>query len=123
MSFVSRSSLLDLEAGTAVAGNKSIAATSLSREATELENEISRDELEERARLIKQLTRDIHREVESQNKVLEGMGIEMDTVRRLLSGTADRFRKVFENKNTRNLSTAIVSCVGLVFLLYFLMHR
>eukprot|EP00270_Netrium_digitus_P017329 TRINITY_DN633_c0_g1_i2.p1 TRINITY_DN633_c0_g1~~TRINITY_DN633_c0_g1_i2.p1 ORF type:complete len:124 (-),score=5.35 TRINITY_DN633_c0_g1_i2:560-931(-) len=123
MSFGSRSSLLDLEAGTAVAGNKSIAATSLSREATELENEKSLGELEERARLIKQLTRDIHREVESQNKVLEGMGIEMDTVRRLLSGTADRFRKVFENKNTRNLSTAIVSCVGLVFLLYFLMHR
>ncbi|CAI5479579.1 unnamed protein product [Closterium sp. Yama58-4] len=63
--------------------------------ASEQSNEEALSQLEERARLIKELTKDIHGEVQSQNRFLDGMGLEMDSARRMLAGTVDRFTKVF----------------------------
>eukprot|EP00897_Mesotaenium_endlicherianum_P008161 jgi/Mesen1/7373/ME000382S06575 len=113
-----RSALFDdLEAG----GLK--ASSSYTGEIAEQENDQSLSELEDRARLIKQLTKDIHGEVESQNKFLDSMGIEFESARRVLSGTVDKFTKVFETKSSRNLATIVVSCVALFALVYFITKR
>ena len=98
--------------------------SAFSSEISEQDNEQALSELEGRARLIKQLTKDIHGEVESQNKFLESLvhfpqlyasprhcacqvahltlwvavfceqGIEFEAVRRGLGGTVERFQKV-----------------------------
>ncbi|CAI5490677.1 unnamed protein product, partial [Closterium sp. Naga37s-1] len=72
--------------------------------ASEQSNEEALSQLEERARLIKELTKDIHGEVQSQNRFLDGMGLEMDSARRMLAGTVDRFTKVFSSKQNRGLA-------------------
>ncbi|CAI5973548.1 unnamed protein product [Closterium sp. NIES-65] len=87
--------------------------------ASEQSNEEALSQLEERARLIKELTKDIHGEVQSQNRFLDGMGLEMDSARRMLAGTVDRFTKVFSSKQNRGLAAVVVSCVTLFFILYF----
>ncbi|CAI7867403.1 unnamed protein product [Closterium sp. NIES-54] len=79
--------------------------------ASEQSNEEALSQLEERARLIKELTKDIHGEVQSQNRFLDGMGLEMDSARRMLAGTVDRFTKVFSSKQNRGLAAVVVSAL------------
>lgn len=98
-------------------------SSSYATEIAEQDNEQSLSELEGRARLMKQLTREIHGEVDSQNKFLEGLGVEMDSARRVLAGTVERFTKVFESKSNRSLATVSVSCVAVVLVLYFFLKH
>ncbi|XP_020408289.1 uncharacterized protein [Zea mays] len=48
----------------------------------------------------KQLSGDIHEEVETHNRMLDRMGSDMDTSRGFLSGTVGKFKTVFETKST-----------------------
>ncbi|XP_024401146.1 bet1-like SNARE 1-1 isoform X2 [Physcomitrium patens] len=112
-----RSQLFDsLEDG----GLRSSAPYASTAEIAEQENDRSLGELHDRVNILKRLTGDIHEEVESHNKLLEGMGNAMDVSRSLMAGTMDRFTRAFETKSSRNLATIVVSCVVIFLLVYYL---
>ncbi|KAJ7523403.1 hypothetical protein O6H91_18G050000 [Diphasiastrum complanatum] len=89
-------------------------------EIAEQENDGGLNALEDRVTILKRLTTDIHDEVGSHNRMLDQMGSGMDSARGVMSGTMDRFKRVFETKSGRNMITIITSFVVIFFLLYFL---
>uniref|UniRef100_A0A0D6R4C6 t-SNARE coiled-coil homology domain-containing protein n=1 Tax=Araucaria cunninghamii TaxID=56994 RepID=A0A0D6R4C6_ARACU len=89
-------------------------------EIAEHDNELAMDGLEDRVSVLKRLTADIHEEVEGQNRSLDRMGSDMDASRGILSGTMDRFKRVFETKSSRNMVTLVTSFVVLFLLIYYL---
>lgn len=89
-------------------------------EIAEHDNEHAVDGLQDRVSILKRLTADIHEEVDSQNRSLDRMGNDMDASRGILSGTMDRFKRVFETKSSRNMITLITSFVVLFLLIYYL---
>jgi len=111
-----RSQLLEMEEG----GLRASAPYASSAEIAEQENERGLGELHDRVNILKRLTGDIHEEVESHNKLLEGMGNAMDASRSLMAGTMDRFTRVFETKSSRNIATIVASCVVIFLLVYYL---
>eukprot|EP00250_Pteridium_aquilinum_P005176 c15312_g1_i1 orf=146-517(+) len=111
-----RASLFDnLEDGIARASS-----SYSSLEISEQDNEIAMDGLQDRVGILKMITKDIHGEVESQNRMLDRMGSDMDSSRSMLSGTVDRFKRVFESKSGRSTVTLVASFVALFLLIYFL---
>ncbi|CAN1270635.1 Pentatricopeptide repeat-containing protein At3g12770 [Linum perenne] len=70
------------------------ASSSYSHEINEQANEGALEGLQDRVNLLKRLSGDIHEEVEGHNRMLDGMGNEMDSSRGVLSGTMDRFKTV-----------------------------
>lgn len=112
-----RSQLFDsLEEG----GLRSAPPYASGAEIAEQENERGLGELHDRVNMLKRLTGDIHEEVESHNKLLEGMGNAMDASRSLMAGTMNRFTKVFETKSSRSVATIVASCVVIFLLVYYL---
>jgi len=89
-------------------------------EISEHENDREMDGLQDKVSFLKRLTTDIHEEVESQNRMLDLMGNQMDTSKSMLSGTVDRFKKVFEAKSGRGLLTMVGGFVAVFLLVYFL---
>ncbi|KAJ6313258.1 hypothetical protein OIU77_014711 [Salix suchowensis] len=69
-----------------------------------------------------QLTGDIHEEVESQNRLLDRMGNNMDTSRGIMSGTMDRFKMVFEKKSSRRTCALAGFFILSFFILYYLIR-
>jgi blocked-early-in-transport protein 1 len=69
---------------------------------------------------ILQLTEDIHGEADGHNRLLDGMASAMDASRGIMSGTMDRFKRVFETKSTRTIFTIVGSCVVVFLLVYYL---
>ncbi|KAI5065079.1 hypothetical protein GOP47_0019774 [Adiantum capillus-veneris] len=111
-----RSALFDgLEEGI----NRASASYS-THEISEHDNERDMDGLQDKVTFLKRLTTDIHEEVESQNKMLDFMGNQMDTSRGMLSGTVDRFKKVFEAKSGRSMLTVVAGFIAVFLLVYFL---
>ncbi|KAH7415635.1 hypothetical protein KP509_14G054800 [Ceratopteris richardii] len=111
-----RASLFDgLEEGITRAS-----ASYSSLEISELDNENSIDGLQDRVGILKKLTTDIHGEVEAQNRMLDRMGVDMDSSRGMLLRTVDRFKNVFESKSGRSMLTLVGSFVALFLLVYFL---
>ncbi|KAJ8763324.1 hypothetical protein K2173_001462 [Erythroxylum novogranatense] len=84
------------------------ASSSYSHEINEHGNDRAMDTLQDRVVFLKRLTGDIHEEVESHNRMLDGMGNRMDISRGLMSGTMDRFKMVFEKKSSRRTCTLAV---------------
>ncbi|KAJ7566838.1 hypothetical protein O6H91_02G120500 [Diphasiastrum complanatum] len=105
----------DMEEGVSRAGSSY--STS---EIAEQENDRSLNALDDRVSILKRLTTDIHDEVGSHNRMLDQMGNGMDSARGVISGTMDKFKKVFETRSGRNMITMITSFVVLFLLLYFL---
>ncbi|PPR99472.1 hypothetical protein GOBAR_AA21196 [Gossypium barbadense] len=66
------------------------------------------------------LTGDIHDEVESHNCMLDRMGNGMDATRGIMSGTMDRFKKVFEKKSNRKMCTLVMAFVVSFLIIYYL---
>ncbi|OVA12855.1 Target SNARE coiled-coil domain [Macleaya cordata] len=97
-----------------------IRASHSSHEIDEQDNDRAMDGLQDRVLLLKRLTGDIHEEVESHNRVLDGMGNEMDASRGILSGTMDRFKMVFETKSSRRMFTLVASFVIVFVIVYYL---
>ncbi|XP_012069792.1 bet1-like SNARE 1-2 isoform X2 [Jatropha curcas] len=93
----SRSSLFDdgLEEGALRA------SSSYSHNINEHDNDKAIDSLKDRVIFLKRVTGDIHEEVESHNRLLDRLGNNMDISRGVMSGTMDRFKKVFEKKSSR----------------------
>ncbi|XP_057854908.1 bet1-like SNARE 1-1 isoform X2 [Cryptomeria japonica] len=89
-------------------------------EIAEQDNDHAMDGLEDRVTMLKRLTADIHEEVDGQNRSLDRMGNDMDASRGILSGTMDRFKRVFETKSSRNMVTLVTSFVVLFLLIYYL---
>ncbi|CAL5208060.1 unnamed protein product [Lathyrus oleraceus] len=115
----SRSSLLDgldtLEEG----GLR--ASSSYSPEIKEHDNDTAMDTLHDRVSFLKQLTGDIHEEVESHNSMLDRVGNKMDGSRGMMLGTMDRFKKVFEKKSTRKTCSLVgYFTVGFIFVYYLI---
>ncbi|XP_024379137.1 bet1-like SNARE 1-1 isoform X2 [Physcomitrium patens] len=111
-----RSQLLEMEEG----GLRTSAPYASSAEIAEQENERSLGELEDRVKLFKRLAGDVQDEVDSHNKLLEGMGNAMDASRSMMAGTMARFTRVFETKSSRNIATIVASCVVIFLLVYYL---
>eukprot|EP00250_Pteridium_aquilinum_P031686 c44069_g1_i1 orf=308-679(-) len=111
-----RSALFDgLEEGV----NRASASYS-TLEISEHDNDRDMDGLQDKVIFLKRLTTDIHEEVESQNRMLDFMGNQMDTSRGMLSATVDRFKKVFEAKSSKSLLTMVAGFVAVFLLVYFL---
>ncbi|KAH7843757.1 hypothetical protein Vadar_020396 [Vaccinium darrowii] len=70
--------------------------------------------------LLKQLTGDIHEEVEGHNRMLDRMGNEMDASRGILSGTMDKFKMVFETKSSRRTVSLVAAFVVIFLIVYYL---
>ncbi|KAL5708150.1 Bet1-like SNARE 1-1 [Ranunculus cassubicifolius] len=98
-----------------------IRGTLYSNNVNEQDNDKALDGLHDRVNILKRLTGDIHEEVQSHNRVLDGMGNLMDASRGTLSGTVDRFKIVFEKKSSRRMCTLVSAFVILFLVLYFLM--
>ncbi|KAJ4829236.1 Bet1-like SNARE 1-2 [Turnera subulata] len=113
----SRSSLFDdgLEEG----GLR--ASTSLSGDISERDNDRAVETLQSRVVLLKQLTGDIHEEVENHNRMLDRMGNKMDISRGIMSRTMDRFKMVFEKKSGRRTCWLVGIFVTSFLILYYLM--
>ncbi|KAK9991869.1 hypothetical protein SO802_026854 [Lithocarpus litseifolius] len=113
----SRSSLFDgLEEGGLSA------SSSYSHETNDHDNERAVDSLQDRVLLLKRVTGDIHKEVESHNRLLDRMGNDMDSSRGVMSGTMDRFKMVFEKKSNRRMCT-LVMCFVVSFLIILYLIR
>ncbi|CAM6018108.1 unnamed protein product [Sphagnum balticum] len=91
-----------------------------STEIAEQDNERGLDTLHDRVNVLKRLTADIHGEVDSQNRLLDGMASAMDASRGIMSGTMNQFKRVFETKSTRTIFTIVGTCVVVFFLVYYL---
>ncbi|CAM6039534.1 unnamed protein product [Sphagnum compactum] len=91
-----------------------------STEIAEQENEHGLDILHDRVNVLKRLTEDIHGEADSHNRLLDGMASAMDASRGIMSGTMDRFKRVFETKSTQTIFTIVGSCVVVFLLVYYL---
>ncbi|KAH7405151.1 hypothetical protein KP509_15G058500 [Ceratopteris richardii] len=113
-----RSSLFDgLEEGI-----KRASASYTTHEISEHENDRELDGLQDRVSLLKRLTSDIHAEVDSQNRILDHMGNQMDISKGMLFGTVGRFKKVFEAKSSRSYLALIGSFIMVFLLVYFLVN-
>ncbi|KAF9601477.1 hypothetical protein IFM89_020244 [Coptis chinensis] len=98
-----------------------IRATVYSHDVNDHDNEKALDGLHDRVNLLRTLTGDIHEEVNSHNRVLDGMGNDMDASRGTMSGTMDRFKSVFKTKSSRRTFTLASTFVVLFLVVYFLM--
>ncbi|XP_062108139.1 bet1-like SNARE 1-1 [Humulus lupulus] len=113
----SRTSLFnDLEEGSLRA------STSYSHDINEHDNDKAVESLQDRVIFLKQITGDIHDEVETHNRLLDRMGNKMDASRGIMSGTMDRFKMVFEKKSSRRMCT-LVSCFVISFLIIYYLIR
>ncbi|GBG85077.1 hypothetical protein CBR_g39542 [Chara braunii] len=87
-------------------------------------NEKSLDVLQERVSVLKKITVDINAEAEAHNKLLDRMGRDMERTRGILSGTMDRFTKVFKTKSSQNTCAIASFCIVGFFIVYYLTkHR
>ncbi|KAJ7520969.1 hypothetical protein O6H91_19G032900 [Diphasiastrum complanatum] len=88
----------------------------------EHENEQALNGLEDRVSILKRLTTDIHDEVGFHNRMLDGLGKDMDSARGVMSGTVARFKRVFETKSGRNMVTIVTSFIVIGLLVYYLIR-
>ncbi|XWS53844.1 hypothetical protein CRYUN_Cryun10bG0035200 [Craigia yunnanensis] len=65
---------------------------------------------------------DVHDEVENHNRLLDQMGNGMDVTRGTMSGTMDRFKKVFEKKSDRRMRTLVMGFMASFLIIYFLIR-
>ncbi|OMO54798.1 hypothetical protein CCACVL1_27563 [Corchorus capsularis] len=96
------------------------ASSSFSHEIKEHDNDKAIDGLHDRVAFLKRLTGDVHDEVESHNRMLDRMGHGMDATRGIMSGTMDRFKKVFEKKSNRRMCTLVIGFVVAFLIIYYL---
>ncbi|RDX91539.1 Bet1-like SNARE 1-2, partial [Mucuna pruriens] len=97
------------------------ASSSYSREINEHDNDKTIESLQDKVSFLKRLTGDIHEEVESHNQLLDRVGNKMDGSRGMMTGTMDRFKKVFEKKSARKTcSLAVYFTVAFVFIYYLI---
>ncbi|KAL2535757.1 Bet1-like SNARE 1-1 [Forsythia ovata] len=94
-----------------------------SHEIDEQENDRAVDGLQDRVNLLKRLSGDVHEEVETHNRMLDRMGNDMDSSRGVLSGTMDKFKKVFETKSSRRMFTLVASFVVIFLIVYYLISK
>uniref|UniRef100_A0A7N0UVC3 t-SNARE coiled-coil homology domain-containing protein n=1 Tax=Kalanchoe fedtschenkoi TaxID=63787 RepID=A0A7N0UVC3_KALFE len=86
------------------------------------DNDKDLDSLHDRVSFLKRLTGDIHEEVETHNRMLDRMGNAMDASRGIMSGTMDRFKKVFEKKSTRRTCVRIIYVVIALLIVIYLIR-
>ncbi|KAL2325885.1 hypothetical protein Fmac_024943 [Flemingia macrophylla] len=116
----SRSSLVDDFDSLEKGGLK--ASSSYTRDINEHDNDKAIECLQDRVSFLKRLTGDIHEEVESHNQLLDRVGNKMDGSRGMMTGTMDRFKKVFEKKSARK-SCSLVAYFTVAFVsLYYLIR-
>ncbi|XP_039020935.1 bet1-like SNARE 1-1 [Hibiscus syriacus] len=89
-----------------------------SLEINEHENERAMEGLQDRVNLLKRLSGDTHEEVDSNNRMLDRMGNDIDASRGILSGTMDKFKMVFETKSSRRMFTLVASFVVIFLVMY-----
>ena len=91
-------------------------------EAAEAENDRVAGQLGDRVRLLRSITKDIHDEVESQNRLLDNLGGGMDSVRAAIGGTIDRVTRAFATKENRLLLYVAGGTALVLFVLYYAMR-
>lgn len=98
------------------------ASSSYSHQINEHDNDKAVDSLQDRVIFLKRLTGDIHEEVESHNRFLDQMGNSMDSSRGVMSGTMDRFKRVFEKKSNKQMCKLVLYFVVSFLAVYFLIR-
>ncbi|KAI9087424.1 hypothetical protein K1719_030564 [Acacia pycnantha] len=116
----SKSSLFDGFDGLEEGGIR--ASSSHSHNLNEHDNDKAIESLQDRVVFLKSLTGDIHEEVESHNRFLDRMGNSMDGSRGMMSGTMDRFKKVFEKKSTRKTCSLVAYFAAAFVFMYYLIR-
>ncbi|XP_039040246.1 bet1-like SNARE 1-2 [Hibiscus syriacus] len=96
------------------------ASSSFSNDIKDHDNDKAIGSLHDRVAFLKRLTGDIHDEVESHNRLLDRMGNSMDASRGVMSGTMDRFKKVFEKKSSRRMCKLVAGFVVSFLVIYYL---
>ncbi|KAK8511166.1 hypothetical protein V6N13_013583 [Hibiscus sabdariffa] len=96
------------------------ASSSISNDMKDHDNGKAIESLHDRVAFLKRLTGDIHDEVESHNRLLDRMGNSMDASRGIMSGTMDRFKKVFEKKSSRRMCKLVAGFVVSFIVIYYL---
>ena len=76
--------------------------------------------MQERAKALRQVTVEIHEEVEAHHRLLDGMSDSMESTRGSLRGVMARFKAALEHKGNHGLGTA-AACVAMLFLLFRLL--
>ncbi|XP_048131286.1 bet1-like SNARE 1-2 isoform X2 [Rhodamnia argentea] len=97
-------------------------SSSYSHQTNEHDNDKAVDSLQDRVIFLKRLTGDIHEEVESHNRFLDQMGNSMDSSRGVMSGTMDRFKRVFEKKSNKQMCKLVSYFVVSFLAVYFLIR-
>ncbi|XP_024026319.1 bet1-like SNARE 1-1 [Morus notabilis] len=98
------------------------ASSSYSHDINEHDNNKAVESLQDRVVFLKQLTNDIHDEVDSHNRFLDRMGNDMDASRGVMSGTMDRFKMVFAKKSSRGTCKLVVCFVVSFLIIYYLIR-
>ncbi|XP_057959979.1 bet1-like SNARE 1-1 [Malania oleifera] len=91
-----------------------------SHDIDEHDNDRAMDSLQDRVIFLKSLTGDIHEEVESQNRMLNRMGNDMDASRGIMSGAMGRLKMVVEKKSSRKMCSLAASFVIVFLIVYYL---
>lgn len=86
---------------------------------TEEENDRGIDAIADRIGLLKKITKDIHTEAETQNRVLDRLGSSMDGARGTLSGTMNKFKRVFLSEKGHRLFPIVCVIVLLLLIAYY----
>ncbi|KAK9838524.1 hypothetical protein WJX81_005090 [Elliptochloris bilobata] len=89
-------------------------------ESLERENNNDVDALGDRVHMLRQLTTNIHSEVNSHNRVLDNLGDSMNSVQMGIGTAAARFKRVFDTPQRRQTLYIAGAIVGAVLLLYYL---
>ena len=66
---------------------------------------------------------DISNEADAHNRLLEQMGVDMDSVRGTLGGAVGKFKEVMAHKGNRNMAYTVGGIVTFFMLIYFFTHN
>ena len=93
-----------------------------SRNLSEEQNNEQIDHLSLQITQLKQLTTNIHGEVVSQNKFLDGMGSDFDNADGLLGGTLKKIGSMMEHGGSNHMCMLIVFVVVIFVILYYIIR-
>ncbi|RYG66854.1 hypothetical protein EON64_08790 [archaeon] len=80
-------------------------------------------ELGEQVDLLKELSKDIHGEVNSQNKLLEGMGKTFTSTSELFRSTMGKLGTMLNSSSSKHMYYLVVFVVVVFLLVYLMMGR
>eukprot|EP01039_Chlorochromonas_danica_P010467 gene10467-11597_t len=104
-------------------GNRNGQAEETSLSLMEMENNQRWSELGEQVNLLRNLSRDIHQEVNSQNQLLDSMSRGFSSTSDLFKSTMGKLGVMLNSSSSKHMYYLIVFVVMVFLLVYFMMGR